>query len=107
MRGCLRTASGVTQMPRSGKAAACATLALLLNYCEGRGCWPTAVQYILYYTLKKKSGGRRLIGRLPTFYRIYAKVRLTEVREWDRGHGRPYFYAGEARSALDATYDVA
>ncbi len=75
--------------------------------CEAAGYIPRAIALILVRMIPKKDGGRRPIGLLPSLYRIWAKVRGNEVRNWERKWERRYFAAGPGKSAEGAAWGAA
>ncbi len=72
--------------------------------CEAVGYIPKVVALVLVNMIPKKDGGRRPIGLLPSLYRIWAKVRRGEVRDWERKWARDYFAAGPGKAAETAAW---
>ncbi len=72
--------------------------------CEAIGYVPKVVALVLVKMIPKKDGGRRPIGLLPSLYRIWAKVRRGEVRDWERKWARSYFAAGPGKAAETAAW---
>ena len=83
-------------------------LALLriLFVCECRGAWPSFVSMVLIVLIPKSDGGRRPIGLLPLFPRIWMRLRHDVIQQWEQSSAvhREYFYAGPARGAHVATW---
>ncbi len=72
--------------------------------CEAVGYIPKAIALVLVKMIPKKDGGRRPIGLLPSLYRVWAKVRRGEVRDWERKWAGPYFAAGPGKAADTAAW---
>ena len=66
----------------SDSALAC--LGLLHVNAEVVGALPELFRITILFTRWKKSGSYRVCGKLPTFYRVYTRVRLPIIREWER-----------------------
>ena len=71
----------------------------VLYLCELLGSWPQAISDVLIALLPKPAGGYRPIGIFPSWVRVWFRLRAPYVREWERAHTRPFFFAGEARGA--------
>ncbi len=72
--------------------------------CEAIGYVPKVIALVLVKMIPKKDGGRRPIGLLPSLYRVWAKVRRGEVRDWERKWARSYFAAGPGKAAETAAW---
>ncbi|MCP3879746.1 MAG: hypothetical protein GY701_15350, partial [Sulfitobacter sp.] len=79
-------------------------LLALFALCEYIGCWPLAMGFVLTVLLPKPDGGRRPIGILPTFARIWYRLRGPIVRAWEAEAARDYLYAGVRRGADTAAW---
>jgi hypothetical protein len=80
---------------------------MLYSTAEAIHDLPDAVKLILFFTRPKPTGGRRIVANLPSFYRVYTRARVEDVRAWDGALGSDYFYAGEQKGSVDAMYDAA
>ncbi len=72
--------------------------------CEAVGHIPDIIALVLVRLIPKRDGGRRPIGLLPSLYRIWAKIRAGDVRDWERKWARAYFAAGPGKSAEAAAW---
>ncbi len=72
--------------------------------CEAVGHIPDIIALVIVRLIPKRDGGRRPIGLLPSLYRIWAKIRAGEVRDWERKWARDYFAAGPGKSAEAAAW---
>ncbi len=79
----------------------------IMMSCEAIGYIPRVMRLVLVRMIPKKDGGRRPIGLLPSLYRIWAKTRADEVRNWERKWERRYFAAGPSKSAEGAAWNAA
>ncbi len=79
----------------------------IMMACEAVGYIPKAIALVIVRMIAKKDGGRRPIGLLPSFYRVWAKVRGCYVRDWERKWARRYFAAGPGKSAEGAAWQAA
>ena len=52
-------------------------------------------------------GDHRLIGLMPTLYRVWAKARRLERMEWEDRSSRDYDLACKGRGAASEVWDVA
>ena len=66
---------------------------------EQIGCWPQGISRSLVHLIPKTSGGRRPIGVLATFARIWEAARKPIVWRWRKAIERPYNWAATGRSA--------
>ena len=66
---------------------------------EVEGCWPGCISKIIVHLIPKASGGRRPIGVLATFVRLWEAVRKPIVWQWRSRIERPYNWAAPGRSA--------
>ncbi len=83
-------------------------LAQLLNVIESSGRWPAMLRGTVAVALSKKGGGSRLIGIILAIYRIWSRVRYTDVQcELEARLARPFLSAapgeGAARAAAVAS----
>ena len=78
------------------------SLAGVMCLVEEAGAMPSVCKMSMLFTQKKKEGSHRLLGYLPTIYRVWTQARLDLVREWDRANPRDYFWAGEDKGAAMA-----
>ena len=81
-------------------------LGLLYISAEALSKLPELFRVISLFTRPKKSG-YRVVGNLPTFYRIYSRARLPVVREWERLHPSDLFWASAGKGADVAVHAAA
>ena len=81
-------------------------LGLLFISAEAVAKLPELFRVISLFTRPKKSG-YRVVGNLPTFYRIYARTRLTTVRDWEKEHPSDLFWASAGKGADVAVHAAA
>ena len=80
-------------------------LGLLFIASEALSKLPDLFRIISLFTRAKKSG-YRVVGNLPTFYRIYARARLPVVRDWERLHPSDIFWASAGKGADVAVHSA-
>ena len=71
------------------------------------GDWPEAIGIILVVLIPKPDGGRRPIGLLPSLIRLWMRIRLDVISNWQGDHERDYFYAGPRKGAAVAAWKQA
>ena len=71
------------------------------------GAWPASIGITLICLIPKTDGGRRPIGLLPSFIRLWMRVRLDVARTWQTENDREYFYAGPSKGATVAAWKQA
>ncbi len=79
----------------------------ILMACEAIGYIPRLLALVIVKLIPQKDGGRRPIGLMPSLYRIWAKIRAGDVRDWERRWSRRYFAAGPGKSAEMAAWNAA
>ena len=79
----------------------------LFILAELLGQWPLMVGYVLICLIPKSDGGRRPIGLLPSFIRLWMRIRLDVARTWQCENERDYFYAGAMKGASVASWKQA
>ncbi len=83
-------------------------LAGILTSVERARRWPRGVRAVIELARAKKAGGARLIGLAPSLYRIWSRVRYTQIRaELEKRIARPFLAAAPGRGALRAVQDAA
>ena len=81
--------------------------AALMMIMEASGFWPQQVMTILIALIPKSDGGRRPIGLLPAFVRLWEAVRNPHVVRWRSENTRSYNWAAKGRSAQSAVWKAA
>ena len=66
---------------------------------ESRGYWPKGLGCSLVHLIPKPAGGRRPIGVLATFIRVWEAMRKPVIWRWRTAIARPYNWAAKGRSA--------
>ena len=66
---------------------------------ERVGTWPAGISKTIVHLIPKASGGRRPIGVLATFVRVWEAMRKPIVWQWRAQIERPYNWAATGRSA--------
>ncbi len=88
--------------------AAKAALAKLLTALEKRRRWPDILRTVIEIARGKKLGGARLIGISPTLYRLWAKIRYSDIRQTiEERVKRPFLAAAPGRGAAQAVFELA
>ena len=85
-------------------------LAQLMALSEKAGIWPAGQCDTAMIRIDKEGGIKgdyRLIGLMPTLYRVWAKMRRQECMEWEEANARAYDYASKGRGAVSEVWDVA
>ncbi len=67
-----------------------ATVAELLEVIEATGMWPSQVSLVTTPMIPKPKGGFRVIGLMPSLYRLWAKARRSAALEWEHAHHRSF-----------------
>ncbi len=76
-----------------------------LMYCaELLGVVPEPIATVIVVLLRKKDGGRRPIGLMPSAYRLWMRVRQRHVRIWEAQWDRRYLAAARGKSATDVAW---
>ncbi len=84
-----------------------AFLALLRRF-ETLRRWPALLRAVIEIALPKKGGGARLVGQATAMYRVWAKLRFTDIRRiLEDRIARAYLPAAPGRGALHAAFDLA
>ena len=79
--------------------------AQLMQLCERVGLWPTQISQLLVVLLPKVPGpGWRPIGILPSFYRLWMKIRRGLCSQWEHQHDRAFFAMGAHRKVTDPVW---
>ncbi len=79
-------------------------MAGLMIVIEGIGIWPHQLQCILVHLIPKEAGGRRPIGLVASFVRLWERSRAPLIREWRVKAMRPYNWAAPGRNAERAVW---
>ena len=66
---------------------------------ESVGSWPKGIGCSLVHFIPKQAGGRRPIGVLATFIRIWEVMRKPVIWSWRTAIARPFNWAATGRSA--------
>jgi hypothetical protein len=85
-------------------------LAALMGLAEREGTWPSGQRDTAMVRIDKDGGIKgdyRLIGLMPTLYRVWAKMRRQECMVWEEANARSYDYASKGRGAVSEVWDVA
>ena len=85
-------------------------LAHIMSLAEATGCWPGTQKETAMVRIGKEGGGvgdYRLIGLMPTLYRVWAKLRRDERMAWEEKNARCYDFASKGRGAISEVWDVA
>ncbi len=83
-------------------------LASILTAVERARRWPRGVRAVIELARAKKAGGARLIGLAPSLYRIWSRIRYTQIRgELEKRIARPFLAAAPGRGALRAVQEAA
>ena len=82
-------------------------LGLLQVNVEVVGSIPEIFRLIILFSRRKKSGAYRVVGNLTTFYRIWTRVRLPIVQDWERDRPSDIFWATAGRGADVAVHAAA
>ena len=69
--------------------------------------WPKSMRNIDLIRLLKEGGGHRLIGLLPSLYRLWGKIRRPLCQEWEHENKDAGDFAAEGQSAQRAAWDFA
>ncbi len=76
----------------------------LIVFLESAGIWPAQLREAVMRLIPKPSGGRRPIGLLASFIRLWERVRRPEVRRWRIGAYRTYNWMTKAKGAQRAVW---
>ena len=68
------------------------------------GQWPATIGVVLICLLPKPDGGRRPIGLLPSFIRLWMRARSNIAREWARCNAAPSFFGGRVDDAAELSF---
>ncbi len=79
-------------------------LAAFFLLIEAAGKWPPRLALTLVHLIPKEAGGRRPIGLLASFTRLWERVRAPVVRQWRLECWRPYNWSAPGRSAERAVW---
>jgi hypothetical protein len=71
---------------------------------EAVGRWPSRLLLALMHLIPKEAGGRRPIGLLASFIRLWERVRAPVVRQWRLDCWRSYNWSAPGRSAERAAW---
>ncbi len=71
---------------------------------EAVGRWPRRLRLALIHLIPKEAGGRRPIGLLASFVRLWERVRAPHVRQWRLDCRRSYNWSAPGRSAERAAW---
>ena len=82
-------------------------LGLLHVNAEVCGEVPEIFRLIILFTRRKKSGSYRVCGNLTTFYRIWTRVRLPIIQDWERDNPSCIFWACAGKGADRAVHTAA
>ena len=74
---------------------------------ENKGIWPSAVRTILMAQIPKACGGKRPVGLLSGFVRVWEKARQPVVSQWRQKVSRDYNWAAKGRSPQAAVWKQA
>ena len=91
------------QLPEEGLVC----LGKLLELVEEGKVWPNQMRDIDLLRIAKESGGHRLIGILPTLYRLWGKIRRPACVQWEGDHNDGSDFAVTGQSAQKAAWDFA
>ena len=67
----------------------------------------TPVELLTLVFIDKPDGGKRPIGLLTGFMRLWGNVRSSFGRKWEADNDREYFWAGAGKPAADSSYQQA
>ena len=81
-----------------------AVVCQFLMACERLGLWPGALRHAMLHLIPKRDLGKRPIGLVDGFCRLWELARRTLVREWRAEHTRRYDYGGKGRTSSDAVW---
>ncbi len=76
----------------------------LMSAIEAMGVWPQQLQCVLMHLIPKEAGGRRPIGLVASFIRLWERVRAPLIRQWRIKSMRAYNWAAPGRSAERAAW---
>ena len=79
----------------------------LLELAEAGWVWPEAMRNADMVRIPKESGGHRLIGILPTLYRIWGKLRRPDCVKWEAANNDGTDFAVAGQSSQRAAWDFA
>ena len=79
----------------------------LLQMAEMGAVWPEVMRNVDMVRIPKESGGHRLIGLLPTLYRLWGKLRRPDCVSWEDENNDGTDYAVSGQSAQRAAWDFA
>ena len=79
----------------------------LLQTAEAGWVWPESLRNVDMVRIPKESGGHRLIGILPTLYRLWGKFRRLECVKWGTANNDGSDFAVAGQSAQRAAWDFA
>ena len=82
-------------------------LSMLQLSTEALSCIPDLFRINTLFTRPKKNGAYRVVGSLPTFYRVYARLRLKELRTWETDNPCDLFWASRGKGADVAVHTAA
>ncbi len=75
---------------------------------EAVGRWPAVIRSVIEVALSKRAGGARLIGLAASLYRLWARVRYSDIRaELEGRMARPELAAAPGRGAAQAAFELA
>ncbi len=78
--------------------------ARILDAVEAGGIWPTQVALVITPMIPKAKGGFRVIGAMPSLYRVWAKARREVAVDWERKHQRCYYAASPGIGPVDVVW---
>ncbi len=71
---------------------------------ESMGIWPAQLMIVLMHLIPKETGGRRPIGLVASFIRLWERVRAPLIRQWRIRSHRGYNWAAPGRNAERAAW---
>ena len=71
----------------------------VIEVVEKNGCMPSSF-YNYLLLLLQATGGHRLIGNLPSLFRVWGYLRREQIHQWQLGHDRDYAWSSKGHNAI-------